>query len=146
MIYQLSVISRELPALGCQPRGTWKQEPIRQALFRAGEGEAFDDDTGGLEMGDSVVGAVAHEDGLAEEGDQWAGVVGEEAAGGLFEVDDEVVGDIAFGTEDGRLQRAVEGGYGEFADGFGAGTDGCDGQGHCFVGYHRGFRFGLCVG
>ena len=103
------------------------------------EGEAFDDDTGGLEVGDAVVGAVAHEDGFAEESDKWAGVVGEEAAGGLFEVNYEVVGDIAFGAEDGRLQRAMEGGYRKFAYGFGAGTDGCDDQGHLFCRLSPGF-------
>ena len=93
-------------------------------------GEAFDDDAGGFEVGDAVVGAVAHEDGLAEESDEGAGFVGEPAAVGLVEVDDEVVGDVAFGTEDGGFEGAVEGGGREFADGVGSGADGCDGEGH----------------
>ena len=104
-----------------------------------GEGEAFDDNPCGLKVRDAVVGAVAHEDGLTEEGDQWAGLVGEEAAGGLFEVDDEVVGHVAFGAEDRRLKRAMERGDGELAYGVGAGADGCNGQGHLFCRLPLGF-------
>jgi hypothetical protein len=90
-------------------------------------------------VGDLMVGAVAHEDGLAKEHDEGAGFVGEPAAVGLVEVDDEVVGDVALGAEDGGFEGAVEGGRGELADGVGAGADGCDGQIHlCFVGYHCG--------
>jgi hypothetical protein len=101
----------------------------RDALW-PGRWEAFDDDAGGFEVSDPMVGAVAHEDGLAEEGDEGAGFVVEPAAVGLFEVDDEVVGDVALGAEDGGFEGAVEGGRGQFADGVGAGADGCDGEGH----------------
>jgi anaerobic selenocysteine-containing dehydrogenase len=77
-----------------------------------------------------MVGAVPHEDSLAEKCDESAGLVGEPAAVGLFEVDDEVVGDVALGTENGGLEGAMEGRRGKFAYGVGAGADGCDGQVH----------------
>jgi hypothetical protein len=101
----------------------------RDALW-LGRWEAFDDDAGGFEVSDPMVGAVAHEDGLAEEGDEGSGFVVEPAAVGLFEVDDEVVSDVALGAEDGGFEGAMEGGRGQFTDRVGAGADGCDGEGH----------------
>jgi hypothetical protein len=92
-----------------------------------------------------VVGAVAHVDRLLEKGDERARGLGEPAVRGLIPVDGEVIGDVAFGTEDGCFEPALEGAGGEFADGFGAGTDGCDAEVHDwekgstgFVGWVRG--------
>jgi hypothetical protein len=92
--------------------------------------DAFYDDAFGFEVGDSVVGAVAHVDRLFKKGDERARGLGEPAVGGLIPVDGEVVGDVAFGTEDGRVEPALEGAGGEFAYGFGAGTNGCDTEVH----------------
>ena len=90
-----------------------------------GKDDALDDDAFGFEVGDAVVGGVAHEDRLLEEGDKRARGLGEPAVGGLIPVDGEIVGDIAFGTEDWCFEPTLEGAGGEFADGVGAGTDGC---------------------
>ena len=101
-------------------------------MLREGLRDAFDDDAFGFEVSDAVVGAVAHVDRLLEKGDERAGGLGEPAVGGLIPVDGEVIGDIAFGTEDGCVEPALEGACGEFADGFGAGTDGCYAEVHRF--------------
>ena len=94
--------------------------------------DAFDDDAFGFEVGDTVVGAVAHHDGLLEEGDERAGGLGEPAVGGLVPIDGEVVGGVASGTGQGCLEPALEGAVGELADWFGAGTDGRDSEVHLF--------------
>jgi hypothetical protein len=93
-------------------------------------GEAADDNSGGLEVGDAMIRAVTHEDCLAEKGNKRARFVVEPAAVGLIEVDDEVVGNIALGAQDRRLQGAVERSDRQFADGVGAGSNGCYGEGH----------------
>jgi hypothetical protein len=69
-------------------------------------------------------------DRLFEEGDEGARGLGKPAVGGLIPVDGEIVGDVAFGTEDGCVEPALEGAGGEFADGVGAGTDGCNAEVH----------------
>jgi len=87
--------------------------------------DAFDDDAFGLEVGDAVVGGVAHEDRLLEEGDEGARGLGKPAVGGLIPVDGEVVCCVAFGAGELGVEPALEGSGGEFADGVGAGTNGC---------------------
>jgi len=77
--------------------------------LRRGWGDAFDDDAFGFEVGDSVVGAVAHVDRLLEERDERAGGLGEPAVGGLIPVDGEVVGGVALGAGERGFQPAVEG-------------------------------------
>jgi hypothetical protein len=88
-------------------------------------GDAFDDDAFGFEVCDAVVGAVAHVDRLFEKRDEGARALRKPAIGGLIPVDGEVVGGVAFRADDGRVQPALEGAGGEFADGVGAGTDSC---------------------
>jgi hypothetical protein len=95
-----------------------------------GRGDAFDDDAFGFEVGDAVVGAVTHVDRLLEESDERAGGFRKPAVGGLVPVYGQVVGGVAFGAGERRLQPALERAGGEFAHGFGAGTDGCDSQVH----------------
>ena len=73
------------------------------------EGEAFDDDAFGFEVGDAVVGAVSHEDGFGEELDERAGVFGEPAVVGLVVVDHEVVGGVALGADELGFEGAVKG-------------------------------------
>jgi hypothetical protein len=97
---------------------------LRQIL-RERQGDAFDDDAFGFKVCDAVVGAVAHVDRLFEKGDERARGLGEPAVGGLIPVDGEVVGGVTFRADDRRIQPALEGAGGEFADGVGAGTDGC---------------------
>jgi hypothetical protein len=83
-------------------------------------------------MGDLMICAVTHEDGLAEEHDERARLIGEPSIGGLIPVDEQVVAHVAFGAEEGRFQAAREGAEREFAYGVGAGTDGCNLQVHVF--------------
>ena len=97
----------------------------RVRLCWLGCGDAFHDDAFGFEMGDAVVGAVTHVDRLLEKGDERAGGFGKPAVGGLVPVDREVVGGVAFRAGKGCFQPAMKGAGGEFADGFGAGADGC---------------------
>jgi hypothetical protein len=97
---------------------------VREILWLR-RSDAFDDDAFGFEVSDSVVGAVAHVDRLFEERDKRAGAFGEPAVGGLIPVDGEIVGDVAFGTEDWGFEPTLEGAGGKFADWVGAGTDGC---------------------
>jgi hypothetical protein len=99
---------------------------MASAISGPGCGDAFDDDAFGFEVGDAVVGAVAHHDRLFEKGDERAGGLGEPAVGGLVPVDGEVVGGVALGTGEWGLEDTGEGVYAELADGFGAGADGCD--------------------
>jgi len=75
---------------------------------------------------------VAHVDCFFEERDERARGLGKPAVGGLIPVDGEIVGDVAFGTEDWRVEPALEGAGGKFADGVGAGTNGCDAEVHGF--------------
>lgn len=81
-------------------------------------------------MGDAVVVAVAEEDGLAKHQDQRTRGVGEETVDGVVPWDDEVVAGAALGAVDGIFEPAMECAFGEFADGVGAGADGCDGKWH----------------
>jgi hypothetical protein len=94
------------------------------------DGDAFDDDAFGFEVGDAVVGAVAHVDGFAKESDEGAGGFGEPAVVGLIPVDGEVVGGVAPGAGEWLLEDAGEGAYAEFADRVGAGADGCYAEVH----------------
>jgi hypothetical protein len=105
---------------------------ILYALLWVGRGKAFDYYTGGFKMGDLMVSAMPHENGLAEKCDEGAGLIGEPSISGLIPVDDQVVGHIAFWAEKGRFQAAREGVERQFAYGVGAGTDGCDLQVHVF--------------
>lgn len=68
---------------------------------------------------------MAHEDRLFEEGDEGARGLGKPAVGGLIPVDGQVVGGVAFGADEWRVEPALEGSGGEFADGVGAGTNSC---------------------
>ena len=87
--------------------------------------DRFYDDAFSFEVSDSVAGAVSHVDRLFEKRDERPRGLGEPAVGGFVPVDGEVVGGVAFGADDRRLQLMLEGACGEFADGVGAGTDGC---------------------
>jgi hypothetical protein len=104
----------------------------RVASGSRGLRDAFYDDAFGFEVSDSVVGAVPHVDRLFEKGDERARGLGEPTVGGLIPVDGEVVGGVALGTGEGRFEPALEGAGGEFADGIGAGTDGCYAEIHCW--------------
>ena len=73
------------------------------------DGEAFDGDAFGFEVGDAVVGAVSHEDGFGEELDEWAGVVREPAVVGLVVVDQQVVGGVALWADELGFEGAVKG-------------------------------------
>jgi hypothetical protein len=70
--------------------------------------DAFDDDAFGFEVGDAVVGAVAHHDRFFEKGDERARGFGEPAVVGEVPVDGEVVGDVAFGAGERCFEPAVE--------------------------------------
>lgn len=83
-------------------------------------------------MSDLMICAVTHEDGLAEEHDESARLIGKPAISGLVPVDDQVVAHVAFWAEDGCFQPAREGAECQFAYGVGARTDGCDLQVHVF--------------
>ena len=74
-----------------------------------GKGDAFDDDALGFEVSDAVVGAVSHEDGFGEEGNEGAGVFGEPTVDGLVVVDHEVVGGVALGAEELGFEGTMEG-------------------------------------
>lgn len=105
----------------------------RQGL---GRGDAFDDDPFGFEVCDAVVGAVSHEDGFAEELDEWAGFVGEPAVVGLVVVDHEVVGGVAFRADERGFKGSRKGAALELAEWVGAGADCGDSEGHGCSGYH----------
>ena len=98
--------------------------------------DALDDDAFGFEVGDAVVGAVSHEDGFGEEGDEGAGVFGEPAADGLVVVDHEVVGGVALGADELGFKGSRERAAFELAEWIGAGTDCGDSEGHGCSGYH----------
>jgi hypothetical protein len=111
-------------------RGWWALDRVRTVRglsprLRAGRCDALDDDTLGFEVSDTVVGGVAHEDRLLEEGDEGARVFREPSVRGLIPVDGEVVCCIALGTGERGVEPALEGSGGEFAYGVGAGTNGC---------------------
>jgi hypothetical protein len=110
----------------------WVELCLVRTRLRLGKGEAFNDNPSSLEVGDAVVGAMPHKNRFTEQGDEWTRVIEKETVGGLFKVDDEIVGDIAFRAYEGRFERAMERGYGEFAYWLGARAYGCDGQGHLF--------------
>ncbi len=107
--------------------------------------DAFYDDAFGFEVSDPVVGAVAHVDRLFKKGNERAGGLGEPAVGGLIPIDGQVVGGVAFRADDGRVQPALEGAGGEFADRVGAGTDGCYAEIHLWGQGSTGLRCGLDV-
>ena len=91
-----------------------------------GKDDALDDDAFGFEVGDAVVGAMSHEDGFGEEGDEGAGVFGEPAVDGLVVVDDEVVGCVALGADELVFEGSWEGRAFELAEWVGAGTNRCN--------------------
>lgn len=105
---------------------------ILKAPLWTRRGKAFDHYASGFEVVDLMVGAVSHEDGLAEESDESTGLVGEPPVGGLVPVDDQVVSRVAFGAENRRFQPAWEGVERQFAHGVGAGTNRCNLQVHLF--------------
>lgn len=96
------------------------------------DADLADGNAGGLEVGDTVIVGVAHVDGLLEEKDEFARLLGEEAAGALFVVGDEVVGDAAAGTGELVFKGAVEGSRGEGAPGVGSGLEGGYGERHAW--------------
>ena len=91
-----------------------------------GKGDAFDDDALGFEVSDAVVGAVSHEDGFGEEGNEGAGVFGEPTVDGLVVIGDEVVGDVTFGADELGFEGSREGTALEFAEWVGTGTNRCN--------------------
>jgi hypothetical protein len=97
-------------------------------------------------MSHSVVGAVAHHDRFFQERDERARGLGEPAVRGLIPIDGEVVGGVALGAGEGRLQPAVEGAIRQLADGFGAGADGCDSQVHLLDRLSPGTAGGMIFG
>ena len=91
-----------------------------------GKGDALDDDALGFEVSDAVVGAVSHEDGFGEEGNEGARVVREPAVDGLVVIDDEVVGGVTFGADELGFEGSWERAAFEFAEWVGAGTNRCN--------------------
>ena len=63
----------------CLESAGWIELLRRLCRDGLGKDDALDDDAFGFEVGDAVVGAVSHEDGFGEEGDEGAGFFGEPA-------------------------------------------------------------------
>jgi hypothetical protein len=89
-----------------------------------------DDDAVRLEVGDPVVGAVALEDGFAEDSEMAPGFVREVAADGVVIVDHEGVGGLAFGAAYGLLKPAVEGCRRKWTGGISPGANSGDDKTH----------------
>jgi len=85
-----------------------KPELCRMAALLAWRGEALDDDSGGFEVGNLMVGTVSHEDRLSQKGDKGTGLLWEPPANGLVPINDQVIGHVAFGAEYRCLQPARE--------------------------------------
>src|ERR1700733_7477715 len=88
---------------------------------------------GSLEVRHAVVAGVSHYDRLAEQVEERAGVLLKPSIGCLLPFDGQIVGHIAFGADQGRLEPAVKGPTGQLPYRLGARTNGGDFKLHCFL-------------
>ena len=103
----------------------WDQQRWNPGRFVSG-GNALDHNAGGLEVGDAVIVAVAHVDGLGEQADERAGGLREPPVCCFVPIHDQIVSDAAAGAKNRRVELSLERVDRQLAERLGAGADGGD--------------------